>query len=1613
MRLTPSSWRHTLSRLGFRRKRSSGCRPAGHYRRLLAAEHLESRSMLAVLTVNADHDTTNHTPGNTQLTLREAIQVVNDGNLNSLVASELAQVNTTSDPLGQNDVIQFSFGGPEVIQLTAGELSLFNLNPVTIDGPGMDLLTIQAAANSRIFHVYGRTTTIDGVTLTGGNVNSAGGAILFDSFDLEGSLTVQHSRITGNDATENGGGIFASLDYQQSLKLADSIVHDNTSLDSGGGLAIVNDSYLPVSAEILRTTFTNNTAGQADQVDTGHLGNGGAIFLRAGSRFVSYQGEQNGSKTVIDGCTIIGNHAIDTDSFLANFFKHGSGGGIHAELEFSDYSEEEPGRVGARLDIRNTEVSGNTAEIDGGGLFLNAYRAQSQELSYRSFTLTNSVVTGNTSQRGGGIYTHIASSDNFDVIDSRISGNYAHTTEPFMPMPMIGIGGGIYTYLHAVGSSSTNHPRLTITGTTLDDNEAEYEGGGLFVCSKYVGDVSVSNSTISGNSTLDLVNGRGGGMFLIHFYLPGERVDTRLNNVTVTNNQSVKGGGIYSEDMDDVITQINNSIISGNRDFDPEVNPQDDENNIGGRLDVANSRYNLIGTSPHLLSLSGGAVTQQQLLNANNILTDAPGLNALAENGGPTPTHAIKPNSPARNAGNDSLAIEPFDLTSLDFDQRGFDRIVNGGSGPIRVDIGAFEYAPNADFDNDGDVDGRDFLTWQRGYGTPDALHPDGDANFDGLVDGIDLGIWQAQYGTSPNDVLASADFDGDGDVDGRDFLTWQRGYGLTNQTHNDNGDANFDGVVDGADLAVWQLQYGTFISPVLAINGDYDHDGHLDADDYLIWQMNSGLTSATQAQGDATGDGLVNGDDLLAWEIEYTAAHPNGYLIPSSSIYAVGGLSPGQILVSSLADDNDLDYSLGDLSLREALSIAAETPGADTIIFAPDLAGTIDLDSELTLATGFDSDITIEGPGADVISINAEANWLSHVFNVTNYAEIENFTIRNLRLTGSSSGAIHVEGAPNRHVTLDGVEISDNWGTGVWVEGGDLTVINSEIARNWVYGIDFNGYGNIVVEDSTIYDNEGIGVGIWNSTGKIINTTVSGNHTSDETGGVWVNGSTVLLTNVTITDNDGSMTGGLYSTRGGVATLHNSIVVGNTSGAAVSNVSLSSFWGNGTIGATSSYNLFGTVPSGSVPSGNGNQVGVSTASVGLAPLGAYGGTTPTHMLLTGSIALNAGSNGMALNASGQTLATDQRGMTRISGSSVDIGSVEGSSGLVLTVGTLIDENDSNHVSSDYSLREALDDASVYAGVETIQFAPSLAGVLTLTLGQLVVDSNLNLIGPGADQLTISGNDASRVFSVSSGVTAAMSDMRIADGYFAGSGGGISSAGNLTLNRVAIEDNYSYAGGGVYATGTLTVISSTIADNTGYYIGGGIYVNAASASLINATISSNTSSYGGGGLYSGSSTVTLAHSTVTQNRSTTSNAGGGIYVSSGNVVLSHTIVADNFYGSGSSESDVYGSLDTSLSRYNLIGTGGSGGLTGTNGNLVGISNPGLTELDFHGGTRRMHALLFGSLAVDGGDDDVEGEPELDGRDRARIDDGNYDGLGRIDIGAFELAADEYFGWLGG
>ena len=63
----------------------------------------------------------------------------------------------------------------------------------------------------------------------------------------------------------------------------------------------------------------------------------------------------------------------------------------------------------------------------------------------------------------------------------------------------------------------------------------------------------------------------------------------------------------------------------------------------------------------------------------------------------------------------------------------------------------------DADFDEDGDVDGQDFFVWQRNFGSTDGYLSVGDANHEDVVDNTDLVIWQDQYGIQASELAAQS----------------------------------------------------------------------------------------------------------------------------------------------------------------------------------------------------------------------------------------------------------------------------------------------------------------------------------------------------------------------------------------------------------------------------------------------------------------------------------------------------------------------------------------------------------------------------------------------------------------------------------------------------------------------------------------------------------------------------------------------------------------------------------------------------------------------------------------------------------------------------------------
>ena len=195
------------------------------------------------------------------------------------------------------------------------------------------------------------------------------------------------------------------------------------------------------------------------------------------------------------------------------------------------------------------------------------------------------------------------------------------------------------------------------------------------------------------------------------------------------------------------------------------------------------------------------------------------------------------------------------------------------------------------------------------------------------------------------------------------------------------------------------------------------------------------------------------------------------------------------------------------------------------------------------------------------------------------------------------------------------------------------------------------------------------------------------------------------------------------------------------------------------------------------------------------------------------------------------------------------------------TVDSLGDEDDDNvgtggcHTAvNTCTLRAAIEEANANSGPDNILFDSSLSGTITLVNGgALLVTGATDIQGPGAGQLSVSGNDAYRVFLVEQatvGNAVSISDLTLTNGESPGGGGAIyNSNANLTVSDVVVTDSYApLRGGGVgssFVAPSLTIERSTLSGNStstgGFNKGGGAIYAANELFLADSTIAGNTS----------------------------------------------------------------------------------------------------------------------------------------------------------------------------
>jgi len=238
------------------------------------------------------------------------------------------------------------------------------------------------------------------------------------------------------------------------------------------------------------------------------------------------------------------------------------------------------------------------------------------------------------------------------------------------------------------------------------------------------------------------------------------------------------------------------------------------------------------------------------------------------------------------------------------------------------------------------------------------------------------------------------------------------------------------------------------------------------------------------------------------------------------------------------------------------------------------------------------------------------------------------------------------------------------------------------------------------------------------------------------------------------------------------------------------------------------------------------------------------------------------------------------------------------------------------------SLRATI--ASAGSG-DTIAFAPSLSGTITLTSGAITFDKDLTIQGPGASTLTIDGNHNDSIFGIFGGAVS-ISGLTLANGAAPTLAGGAisdSSNGLLSLDHVVATGNTANnnsggggAGGAISVSGAVSVSDSTFTANTaggsggsgfssGEGAGGAIFASGA-VSVSDSTFIANTAGgNGGSGGFSGEGfggaidafgAVSVSDSTFTANTAGGSGGRGGVSgIGFGGAIDGHGTVSDSTF----------------------------------------------------------------------------------------------------------------------
>ena len=476
-------------------------------------------------------------------------------------------------------------------------------------------------------------------TATG--ASGSGGAIFNNS---GGSLRVVDAAFTNNSASRAGGAIEDAANSSSRL-----VINRVTASNNSASAAPGNGGFLHItgstSSAVFNSSFNNNTAAS----EGGALWNGtGRMSVRLSdfsSNVASGDDSDTGGGAIY---SLRGELVVVGSDFTSNMADgtSGSGGAILLDsaaalvVVASTFDGNSASRAGGAIEDNSGAASfvkvvasmfenNSTAAAPGNG---GAFHITGPG---RALFSLDTIQNNSASNQGGGLW---AGSGSFELRNSFVTGNSAP------------LGGGLYNVggnVNVVGS--------TISGNFAAGNSTPIAGGGVFNANG--GQMTIIRSTITANSS----DGNAGAL--------ANGGTTTITASTIAANTSANRGGGIGQTATATSVTLRSSIVAANS---TGTQGQDVDLMSGVYLSEG---YNLIGNDDG--NLFPAMATDLEGSPSSPI---DPMVGPLADNGGPTPTHALLPGSPAIDAGDPGLTMP---------DQRG--EALMG-----QRDIGAYEFSSTA-----------------------------------------------------------------------------------------------------------------------------------------------------------------------------------------------------------------------------------------------------------------------------------------------------------------------------------------------------------------------------------------------------------------------------------------------------------------------------------------------------------------------------------------------------------------------------------------------------------------------------------------------------------------------------------------------------------------------------------------------------------------------------------------------------------------------------------------------------------------------------------------------------------------------------------------------------